>query len=122
MARHNNFGTEGELLAKKFLEGLGYEILEENWAYKKAEIDLIAYKDTIIVFVEVKTRSNNRFAEPEDFVSSEKKRNMALAAEEYVHLMDHRHEIRFDIISILNDKFESPLIRHFEDAFWPEDV
>lgn len=120
MARHNLFGTKGELLSKKYLEDKGYEILEENWTFKKAEIDLIAYKDSIIIFVEVKTRSNNAFAEPEDFVHHNKQKQMALAADEYVHLMGHPHEIRFDIISILFDKFGEHIIRHTEDAFWPE--
>ncbi len=119
MARHNIFGAEGELLAKKYLEEKSYEILEENWTFKKSEIDLIAYKDSKIIFVEVKSRRNNTFAEPEDFVSPEKQKNMALAADEYVYLMDHQYEIRFDIISVLFDKFGEPLIRHTEDAFWP---
>ena len=119
MARHNLFGTKGELLSKKYLEDKGYEILEENWTFGKAEIDLIAYREATIIFVEVKTRSSSNFAEPEDFVSSEKQKHMALAADEYIHLMDHQHEIRFDIISVLFDKFGEPLIRHTEDAFWP---
>lgn len=119
MARHNVFGTEGELLAKTYLEGKDYEILDQNWIFKKAEIDLIAYKNSMLIFVEVKTRSKRSFAEPEDFVSQEKRRLMALAAEEYIHLMDHQYEVRFDIISILFDTSGKPVIRHIEDAFWP---
>lgn len=119
MARHNIFGSEGELLAKAYLEEKDYEILDQNWTFKKAEIDLIAYKDSRIIFVEVKTRKNSNFAEPEDFVSQEKRRLMALAAEEYIHLMNHQYEVRFDIISILFDTFGNPVIKHIEDAFWP---
>lgn len=119
MAQHNVFGTEGELLAKAYLEAKDYEILDQNWTFKKAEIDLIAYKDSKLIFVEVKSRSNRNFAEPEDFVSQEKRRLMALAAEEYIHLMDHHYEVRFDIISILLDASGKPVIRHIEDAFWP---
>ncbi|MFA6945389.1 MAG: YraN family protein [Pedobacter sp.] len=119
MARHNTFGTHGELLAKKYFEEQGYEILEGNWTFKKAEIDLILYKDSTIIFAEVKTRKNNTFAEPEDFVGQEKQKLIAMAAGEYIHLMDHRGEVRFDIISILFDKFGNPMIRHIEDAFWP---
>jgi putative endonuclease len=44
---------------------------------------------------------------------------MALAADEYIYLMNHQHQIRFDIISILFDKFGKPIIKHIEDAFWP---
>ncbi len=119
MARHNVFGNQGELLAKKYLEEQGYEILDENWRFRKAEIDLIAYKDPIIVFVEVKARENNRFAEPEDFVSKAKQKLLAMASAEYIYLMNHQNEVRFDIITILFDKFGDPVIRHTEDAFWP---
>lgn len=119
MAGHNILGTDGELLAKGYLEELGFEILEENWVFKKSEIDLIAYKNSTIVFVEVKTRRNNSFAEPEDYVSPNKQKQMAFAADEYIHLMGHQHEIRFDIISVLFDKFGKPIIKHIEDAFWP---
>jgi putative endonuclease len=74
MAGHNVFGNQGELLARKYLEEQGYEILDENWRFRKAEIDLIAYRNPIIIFVEVKARENNRFAEPEDFVSKAKQK------------------------------------------------
>ncbi len=119
MARHNDFGSSGEQIALKYLESLGYEILDQNWTFGKAEIDLIAYKDSTIVFAEVKTRRNNNFADPEDFVSDEKQRLMAFAADEYIHLMDHQHEVRFDIITVLIDRFDQPRISHIEDAFWP---
>ena len=82
--------------------------------------DLIQYlKDSKIIFLEVKTRKNNIFAEPEDFVNPNKQKQMALAADEYIHIMNHQHEIRFDIISILFDKFGEPIIKHIQDAFWP---
>ncbi|WP_276359062.1 YraN family protein [Daejeonella sp. H1SJ63] len=119
MARHNDFGANGEQIARRYLEESGYEILDQNWTFGKAEIDLIAYKDSTIVFAEVKTRRNNTFAEPEDFVSDEKQRLLAFAADEYIHLMDHQHEVRFDIITVLIDRCNEPEIRHIEDAFWP---
>jgi len=119
MAGHNILGTDGEKFAKNYLEDSGYEILDENWVFQKSEIDLIVYKNSTIIFVEVKTRRNNTFAEPEDFVSPDKQKHMALAADEYIHLMGHQHEIRFDIISVLFDNFGMPVINHIEDAFWP---
>ena len=119
MASHNDLGSNGEQLAKQFLEKSGFEILDENWVFKKSEIDLIVYKDSKIIFVEVKTRKNNNFAEPEDFVNLNKQKQMALAADEYIHLMGHQHEIRFDVISVLFDNFGKPIIKHIEDAFWP---
>lgn len=120
MAKHNVFGAQGEMLAKQHLEKSGYEILDENWTFGKAEVDLIAYKDQQIIFTEVKTRSGNYFGEPEDFVSPAKQKLMELAASEYIYLMGHKGDIRFDIISILFDKNQKHILKHIEDAFWPD--
>jgi putative endonuclease len=119
MALHLELGRKGESLAKTFLENSGYEILDENWTYGKAEIDLIAYKDRVIIFAEVKTRSGNGFGEPEDFVDNRKQKLLAEAADEYIYLMDHQGDVRFDIISILFDKNADYKLKHIEDAFWP---
>jgi putative endonuclease len=119
MAQHLDLGRRGESLAKTFLEGLGYEILDENWTHGKAEIDLVVYKDKVIIFAEVKTRTGNGFGEPEDFVDTRKQRLLAEAADEYIYLMDHQGEVRFDIISILFDRNDNYTLKHIEDAFWP---
>src|SRR6201996_7465832 len=119
MAQHLDLGRKGESLAKTFLEGLGYEILDENWTHGKLEVDLIAYKNKMIIFTEVKTRTGNSFGEPEDFVDTRKQRLLADAADEYIYLMDHQGEVRFDIISVLFDKQANYTINHIEDAFWP---
>lgn len=119
MAQHNDLGRRGEVLAAQFLVDKGYEILDENWVHGKAEIDLIAYTNRQIVFVEVKTRTSVSFGMPEDFVSDAKQKQMELAANEYIELMNHQGEIRFDIISVLFDKQDKFTIKHIEDAFWP---
>ena len=119
MAQHNDLGRKGELIAKQHLEQAGYEILDENWCHGKAEIDLIAYKDKVIIFTEVKTRTGNGFGEPEDFVDDRKQRLLADAADEYIYLMNHQGEVRFDIIAILFRNEENYKLNHIEDAFWP---
>lgn len=119
MAQHNDLGFKGEALAKAFLEKNGYEILDENWVHGKAEIDLIAYLNKQIIFVEVKARTSTAFGMPEDFVSEAKQKQMDLAANEYIDLMNHKGEIRFDIVSVLFDKQNNYTINHIEDAFWP---
>jgi putative endonuclease len=119
MAQHLDLGRKGESLAKTHLENSGYEILDENWTFGKAEVDLIAYKDRVIIFAEVKTRSSNAFGEPEDFVDARKQKLLVEAADEYIYLMDHQGEVRFDIISILFDKNKNYILKHIEDAFWP---
>src|ERR1700754_2666284 len=117
MAQHLDLGRAGETIAKTHLENAGYEILDENWTHGKAEIDLIAYQDKVIIFAEVKTRTGNGFGEPEDFVDARKQRLLAEAAEEYIYLMNHQGEIRFDIISVLFDKNDNYILKHIEDAF-----
>ena len=119
MAQHLELGRKGELIAKQHLEQQGYEILDENWTHGKAEIDLIAYKDKVIIFTEVKTRSGNGFGEPEDFVDNRKQRLLADAADEYIYLMDHQGEVRFDIIAILFRNENNYKLNHIQDAFWP---
>jgi putative endonuclease len=119
MAQHLELGRAGEALAKTHLENSGYEILDENWTHGKAEIDLIAYKDKVIIFAEVKTRTGTGFGQPEDFVDARKQKLLADAADEYIYLMNHQGDVRFDIIAILFDKDKNYILNHIEDAFWP---
>jgi putative endonuclease len=119
MAQHNDLGKRGEVLAAEFLIEKGYEILDENWVYERAEVDLIAYLNHVIIFVEVKTRSSTGFGLPQDFVNNAKQQLMATAADAYIEIMNHQGEIRFDIISILFNQKNNYTITHIEDAFWP---
>lgn len=116
MAQHNDLGKKGEELAVEYLTENGYLIIEKNYRYKKAEVDIIAQKDTVLVIVEVKTRSSNYFGNPEDFVNPKKIKLLVLAIDNYVIEKDLDIEIRFDIIAVLNNK-ESYIIKHIEDAF-----
>lgn len=119
MALHLDLGRKGESLAKAHLESLGYEIMDENWTHGRLEVDLIAYKDCVIIFTEVKTRTGNGFGEPEDFVDARKQKLLADAADEYIYLMGHQGEVRFDIIAILFNNETNYKLKHIEDAFWP---
>lgn len=109
-------GTEGEEQAAEYLKGKGYEIITRNYRYKHAEIDLIARKDSFIVFVEVKTRSYSFYGEPEAFVDSKKAATILRAAEQYTYEHQYEGNIRFDIVSIKIGA--NPEIAHFEDAFY----
>lgn len=118
MAYHNELGKIGEQLAADYLSRNGYEILERNFYYDKAEIDIIAQKtpNTIIV-VEVKTRNSDYFGDPQDFVNSSKIKLLVKAANEYVISRDLNVEVQFDIISIIKNK-SIEKIEHFENAFY----
>ena len=118
MAQHNDLGKEGEKLAAAFLENNGYEILEKNWTFQKAEIDIIAQKDNTLAVVEVKTRSSTDFGLPQDFVKPKKIQLLVRAVNEYVVSRDLDVEIRFDIIAIHKDSTQKFVIEHIEDAFF----
>jgi len=120
MAVHNDLGRKGEELARQHLEAAGYEILDENWRFGKAEVDLIAYLNKTIIFVEVKTRTGNAFGEPEDFVDAAKQKMLISAADEFIELMDFNGEARFDIIAILFNRQGNYRLNHIQDAFWPD--
>jgi putative endonuclease len=113
MAEHNIRGQKAEEKAALFLRDKGYEILEKNYRYKKSEIDIIARKENVLTFVEVKYRSKNSYGDPEASVDEKKETQVLGGAENYIFEKDWNGEVRFDIISILSDRS----IEHFEDAF-----
>lgn len=114
-------GNEGEELAVAYLKSKGYTILERNYHFEHAEVDIVAYnQESHIVFLEVKKRSSNRYGEPEEYVDEEKMQNIYKAAEAWLYerKMDNS-PVRFDVISILQKGNEAPDIKHFENAFMP---
>jgi len=117
MASHNELGELGEQMAAQFLRKKGYEILERNYRYQKAEIDIVAKHEDQIVVVEVKTRNSDYFGNPQDFVTPSKIKLLTKAANEYIISNDIDLEIRFDIIAILKNQKEKR-IQHLENAFY----
>jgi putative endonuclease len=111
-------GKEGEDIAVKHLSAQGYKILERNWRYQKYEIDIIALKDQVVVFVEVKMRSTDEYGEPEVFVNRKKQSFLVAAAHQYIIHKDVDLEARFDIIAVgaINN---SIAVKHLEGAFYP---
>ena len=82
MASHNELGKLGEELAIDYLKKDGYSILNTNWTFQKAEIDIIAQKENILAIVEVKTRSSLEFGLPQDFVTPKKIQLLVKAVDE----------------------------------------
>ena len=117
MADHNELGREGERLALIHLQKNGYEILEHNYRYRKAEVDIIALKEKTLAVVEVKTRSTLDFGLPQDFVTKKQIERLVMATDFYVNHNDLDVEVRFDIIAIIIDKSKVEL-EHLEDAFY----
>ena len=116
MAAHNELGKWGEELASEFLQQKGYVIVERDWKSGHRDIDIIAVDGDVVVFVEVKTRRNNVFGEPEEAVNYMKLRNLRAAINHYVKYKRLNNEIRFDVISITGTpEARPPQINHFED-------
>jgi len=116
VAAHNELGRKGEELAITYLQEKGYAIIEKNYRYQKAEIDIIVQKENILAVVEVKTRSTNYFGNPEEFVNPKKIKLLTTAIDDYVVNNDLDVEVRFDIIAITKQK-NNFKIEHLEDAF-----
>lgn len=117
MAVHNDLGKQGEEAAVAYLLKEGYEILERNWFFQKAEIDIIARKNDILAIVEVKTRSNTEYGDPQNFVNAKKIKLLVKAVNEYVNLKTEDFNIRFDIIAVKNDATKLH-VEHLENAFY----
>jgi putative endonuclease len=118
MAKHNELGKLGEDLAADFLEKNGYKILNRNWTFQKAEIDIIAQKAETLAIVEVKTRSSTDFGLPQDFVKPKQIQSLVKAVNQYVIVNDIELKIRLDIIAIHKDATQNFVIEHIEDAFF----
>ena len=119
-----HIGDRGETLAAQYLEDAGYRIMDRNYRYERAEVDLVCFDPTgaqrgEIVFIEVKTRSGLGYGAPEEAVTDEKQERIAHASQAYLY---ERHlegaPARFDVISILLNQGEAPHIKHFKNAFW----
>lgn len=113
-----NYGSAGETLAANYLRKRGCQILERNWRYKKYEIDIIAQKDNLLLIIEVKTRKNGNFGEPEIFVTRKKQSFLIAAAHHYIIERELSLEVRFDIIAVLGLN-ETDSVKHLEGAFYP---
>ncbi|MET3034581.1 YraN family protein [Chryseobacterium sp. NRRL B-14859] len=117
MADHNDFGKIAEDLAADYLQKNGYKILVRNFRFQKAEIDIIAEKDSLIIIVEVKARSTDTFLLPQEAVTKTKIRSIVSAANHYLEEFNSDKEVRFDIISVLPDEKKKLNIDHIMDAF-----
>jgi putative endonuclease len=117
MAEHNKLGDLGEELAVEHLVKNGYDILERNYTYQKAEVDIIAQKGNTLVVVEVKTRSTTDFGNPQDFLKPKQIKRLVMAVDAYINENDLDVQVRFDIIAIVIESNTIDL-EHLEDAFY----
>lgn len=118
MVNHRQrLGAWGEAAAVTFLQERGYVVLARNFRTPHGELDIIASRDSVLVFVEVKARSSNRHGFPEQAVSHRKQAHMLAAAESYFSVTNvDFFAWQFDIIAITLQPGQPPEIEHIENV------
>lgn len=118
MAEHNLRGKRGEEEAVKHLLAQGYTILHRNWRSGHKELDIVARQGNELVVVEVKSRKNTLFGQPEDAVDGRKIRRIVASTDAYLRKFSIDLPVRFDVITIIGET--APYrIEHICDAFFP---
>ncbi len=110
-------GEAGEAQARRYLESKGYRILAKNWLCKEGEIDIIAEKDDVLVFVEVRTRRHSVHGSPLDTITGPKQRQVLKAARRYLEGLHREMAVRFDAIGVELSPDHPPHLTHIQAAF-----
>jgi putative endonuclease len=112
-----SLGKYGEDLAADYLIGHGYHLIQRNFKARYGEIDIIAMKNPILVFIEVKTRMGKKYGTPEEAVTRRKIHEVTVTAEYYYLLhpgLPKAHRIDVIAIELFSDKSIKDL-RHIEN-------
>lgn len=112
-------GKVGEKCAVKYLKKNKYKILEQNYATHFGEIDIIAKDNDCYVFIEVKTRTSDKFGEPMEAVTDFKQRHIIRSAQSYLmtnKIDENQIKIRFDVIEVKSENGKNE-INHIKNAF-----
>ncbi len=111
-------GRAAEAVAAKWLEKQGYEILERNFTVRQGEVDLIVANDSVLAFVEVRSRADSNFGTPESTIGPRKIRRIVLAARFWLARNgDMGRDLRFDVLAIDGPPDEPREVRHLPGAF-----
>ena len=119
MLGKKELGKLGEDQAAQFLINQGYKIVARNWRWKRAEVDIIAEDNDMLVFCEVKTRTQIFLGPPEAFVTDAQLDRLAHLAQ--VYLVEHEldKDARIDILALVYVHGEFA-VEHFKDVYYPE--
>lgn len=114
----NRVGVWGELFAVRYLRNEKYKILTTNYISRFGEIDIIAEKNKLIVFVEVKTRTDDPLFRPSDAVDEGKQSKIKLTSEQFLSRFGLENAVRFDVCEVwLDNEMKLKKLNHIEDAF-----
>jgi len=118
MARHNDIGQWGENVAREYLITKGYTVADSNVHVGHKELDIVATKGNRIIFIEVKTRSDN-FIDPAEAIDLKKQNRIVRAANAFIQSHDLPYEAQFDVIIIVGTPEKGYTLEHIPDAFFP---
>lgn len=110
-----SLGFFGEELAARYLQSKGYEILENNFSGGGGEIDIVARKNGILIFVEVKTRTKAYFGEGNESINWIKRRRMTRVINRYIGAEDRDYRVDIIEIELIPHSQNLKTITHFED-------
>jgi len=118
MAAHNDFGKAGERMAVEWLARHGFELIYTNWKFARFEIDIIASRENILHFIEVKSRHDDRFGMPEDWVDRRKWNRLVTAGDAFQRQFPAWKQVQYDILSILFTPDGRRDFFFIEDVYW----
>jgi putative endonuclease len=118
MAAHHEFGKAGEQMAAEWLVQHGFELISRNWKSARYEVDIIASRNQVLHFIEVKSRHDDLFGKPEDWVDRRKGNHLLAAGEAFQNKYPEWKQIQFDIISILLTPDGNRDFFFIEDVYW----
>jgi putative endonuclease len=117
MARSHRLGRRAEELAADYLRSGGWRILDRNWRFHHKELDLVAERDGVIAFVEVKARGSGSWGHPLEAINAAKRRELARAARGWIAQHGRPgHSYRFDAVVVEAGRNRTT-VEYFEDAW-----
>jgi putative endonuclease len=117
MARHNETGKKGEALAASYLQQQGFTVLHSNWRHERYEIDIIASREEVLHFIEVKTRQSLSFGLPEESVTYQKIRHIVTAGVAFQCQYPSWKRVQYDVLSIVLVDEQPPEYLFIEDVY-----
>jgi putative endonuclease len=118
MAAHNEFGKAGEQMAAEWLIQHGFQLISRNWKFARYEVDIIASREGVLHFIEVKSRHDDAFGKPEDWVNRKKGRHLLTAGEAFQEKYPDWRLVQYDILSILLTPDGKRDFFFIEDVYW----
>jgi putative endonuclease len=118
MAAHHDFGKAGEQMAAEWLEQRGFRLITRNWKFARYEVDIIASRQKVLHFIEVKSRHDDQFGKPEDWVDRKKGSHLLTAGEAFLNKYPGWKQVQYDILSILLTADGKQDIFFIEDVYW----